>query len=95
MGMAPLRGLIAPSMRTDSVGNQDNLLWEEPVRSRFSAVAKTFLSPLAIIPQGGQGRLARVHDGEHPPLDLNKGRFASDHGAGGRPSPQARKNLPN
>ena len=36
-------------MRTDSVGNQDNLLWEEPVRSRFSAVAKTCLSPLAII----------------------------------------------
>ena len=40
---------IAPSMRTDSVGNQDNLLWEEPVRSRFSAVAKTCLSPLAVI----------------------------------------------
>ena len=53
------------------MGNQDNLLWEEPVTSRFSAVAKTCLSPLAIILQGGRGRLARVRDVEDPPLDLN------------------------
>ena len=62
---------FAPSIRTDAVGNRDNLLWEEPVRSRFSAVAKTCLSPLAIILQGGRGRLARVRDVEDPPLDLN------------------------
>ena len=37
------------------------------------------------------GRLARVHDVEDPPLDLNKGRLASDHGAGGGPLPRARK----
>ena len=56
-----------------------------------TAVAKTCLSPLAIILQGGQGRLARVHVGEDPPLDLNKGRLASDHGAGGGPLPRAQK----
>ena len=77
------------------MGNQDKLLWEEPVMSRFSAVAKTCFSPLAIILQGGRGRLARVHDVEDPPLDLNKGRLASDHGAGGGASPLARTNLPN
>ena len=73
------------------MGNRDNLLWEEPVSSRFSAVAKTCFSPLAIILQGGRGRLARVHDVEDPPLDLNKGRLASDHGAGGGPLPRAQK----
>ena len=69
-------------------GTYQNPNWHKDEKVRMTTrITKIFSC------KGGWGRLARVHVGEDPPLDLNKGRLALDHGAGGGASPQVQKKI--